>query len=152
MKKKLVGLFALVIAFSLVSCATLPPVEESDKQTTYTVSYGNVFDAVKTYLFENNIEITAGSKDSGFINARKKLNSEMVTAIMTGSARVIYTNYQISFTTDNNQVKVMAKIYTAYSDGSYPTEASKQEYQIFWNALNAKLLPASSTAQTEQKE
>lgn len=142
MKKKFVGLFVLSVSFLLVSCTTLPPVEETDKQATYTNPYGDVFDAVKTYFFENNIEITAGSKDSGFINARKKLDSEMVTAIMLGAARVIYTNYQISFTTDNNQVKIMAKIYTAYSDGSYPNEASKQEYQVFWNALNTKLFPS----------
>lgn len=133
--------FSLLLLIPIiVSCASAPPpAVQQDKEMVFTVENQKVFDAVKTYFFENDIEIVAGSKDSGFLTARKKLNSEMTTAILLGSAKVIYTNYNISFIQLDNSTKVMVKIATAYADGSYSSEAPQAEYQKFWAILKSKL-------------
>ena len=126
----------LFIPFIVFACMATPPATEEDFTHTYDASYDDVFEAVKITLFNMNAEIVAGSRDSGFLNARVKLPSEFITAFLLDEAKLIYINYHIMF---NPGITVRIKIFTAYADGGYPSAADKDVYLAFWQSIEDNL-------------
>lgn len=124
-------LFVILTISLFGACVTYPPATDEDRIFYLDISLNKTFDAIKQILFNRNAQIMAGSKDSGFLNARIKLDSEVTTAILTGEVRVIYTYYNISFIEENGKTKVLLRITTAYADGSYESEMPQAYYQQF---------------------
>ena len=126
----------LFVPIILFACVMSPPATEEDFTHIYDASYDDVFEAVKITLFDLGAEIVAGSRDSGFLNARVKLPSEFITTFLLDDTKLIYINYHIMF---NPGTIVRLKIFTAYADGGYPHAADRDAYLIFWQSIGNNL-------------
>ncbi|MGO9287373.1 MAG: hypothetical protein ACLQIJ_01260 [Polyangia bacterium] len=144
MKKLLALTVTLVLAALLTSCATTPPATDADRVGVFPdVSADKVFEAVKAALFDMKADIVAGSKESGFLNAREAINTTVATTILLGEAEMVYINYNIMFHADENGTKVQLKMIRAYENGTYPNEEPHAKYAEFWGLVN-KYLGASA--------
>jgi hypothetical protein len=141
---KKLALTALVLSALLTSCETTPytPATSEDRVGVFLL-YDKTFEAVKAALFDLNADIVAGSKESGFLNAKEALDSTAITTIMLGRARIVYVNYNIVFRATDDETKVQLKIGTAYEDGTFPSEGNHERYVKFWDLVR-KYLRASA--------
>lgn len=137
MKKIILSVIILIILFS--GCASSPPADPEDKEKIISSAYDSVFEATKRTFMEMGVEITGGSKESGFLNGKKNLNTAVLTTFMTGTARTIFTYYEVSFIENGESTTVLCRITTSYSDGTYPNKGRKDDYVKFWENVNKYL-------------
>ncbi len=140
MKKTIICLAIIIVIISSIGCVSAPPATEQDKMFIVNNNMDDTFNAIKQLLFNYSAEIVSGSKESGYLNARVKLKSEVLSVLILGEMKLVYSNYQISFIEMDNKIKILLNMYTAYSDGSYPSEHPQPAYQQFWTDLNNILL------------
>ena len=125
MKVLCAGLLVLL----LVGCLTAPPVQQETK--IVDASYDILFEAVKATYVELGCDITAGSKESGFLNGKMRMPESMGYMLLTGETQKKDLMY--STTIVGSQVTV--KIYEKSHAYGWENPASQDAYTMFWNAF-----------------
>jgi hypothetical protein len=132
--------FVGIIILGLAGCASAPRATEADKVRLVKSNYSAVFEATKAAFFEMGCEITAGSKESGFLNGKRNREGSMGIAVMVGRGSSIVDFFNVSFMDGQDGVTVRLSMTGAYSDGSsYGPGTIKQYYDEFWNNLGRQL-------------
>ena len=141
----IVGLFILGCATASSTAggtakSTFAPAAESDRSAVFPdATSDSAFEAVKSAYFDLNIDITAGSKESGYLNGREKLDSAVATSLFPGT-RATYNNYNcVVLTQSDNSIRIKIKITNASEEGTSPREASHETYARFWEKVNEVL-------------
>jgi hypothetical protein len=143
---------AVVVGLFIMGCATTSstpigsaktnfvPAEEGDQSAVYAdATYDSAFEAVKNAYFDLNVDITAGSKESGFLNGREMLESERATALIPGTRLVYNSYYSVILSQSDDSIRIRIRIVNEYRDGTSRSEASHAVYARFWEHVDKAL-------------
>jgi hypothetical protein len=121
--------------------ANFTPSAEGDRSANYAAATSDsAFEAVKSAYFDLNVDITAGSKEAGYLNGREKIGSEVATALLPGRTRLIYNNYNcVILGQSDNSIQIKIRIINAFEDGTSAREVSHEVYATFWEKVNEAL-------------
>jgi hypothetical protein len=132
--KKFLGIAMAVLAS--IGCATVSQPVKSVKAAEYPgVTYDTAFEAVKVVYADLDAGIEWADKDTGYITAKARVND----ASTARTAETAYTNYDATFQRSPGWIHIRMKIYTAFDDGTYRSEGSREMYDEFWSRLDKAL-------------
>jgi len=119
MKKAIVFIGLIVI---LAGCATMHEAVPADRSRLMSVDYEEVFDRIKTQLFNMGCAIKTLQKDEGFIEAWKHAYSFFGTPVTAW--------YRIMLLKQDDGILIRAQIIL--KSGPAQREAPSEYYQEFW--------------------
>jgi len=107
------------------------------KRRIVGATYDGVFEATKEAFLDMGLKITAGSKDSGFLNGKRTREDPGRLMAALGRGTGIIDSFNVSFDKKRARVTVRLRITAGFSDDPLSSPVFiKEFYDEFWAALD----------------
>ena len=124
------------IAALLFSCTTWEPATSEDRSRRFSVPVETAFAALKGAYFDFELDITAGSLESGFLNGQKEAGGAF-SQVAIGQA--IFWKCNAVLFPDGNTTTIKLKLESVVQDNSARSELGHLTYEEFWALIDQNM-------------